>query len=462
MIQLKEILKATKGNSASGNNISFTGISTDTRTIKKGALYLALKGDNFDGHDFISEAFAKGAKGAVVSKPQTQNPKSQTNSNIKSSKILIIVPDTLKALQDIAHYHRNKLKTKVVAVTGSSGKTTTKDMIASVLSKKGRTLKTEENLNNEIGVPLTLLKLTKQDRFAVIEMGMQGLKEIEVLSKMTEPDVAVITNIGKAHLERLKTRMNIARAKGEIFMGLKKRGTAVLNTDDDFFSYLSGLVKRRKVVSFGIENSSDIKAVDISGNGRRTVFTCDIPGKRLRLSVPLPGMHNIYNALCAVAVGRSLGLGDKMIASGLSSFKPSSKRMDIRTNRRGIVIINDTYNANPASMAAALEVLALQKGRRIAVLGDMLELGGSSIKEHENIGLLIPRLKIDILITSGDLSKFIHRAAAGKKPGGKYFHCKDHKSAIKILKTLLSKGDAALFKASRGMKFEKIAENFLT
>jgi len=455
MFNLNDILKATGGTTPVSGNITFTSVSTDTRTLKKGALYIALKGDKHDGHDYVDEAFNKGAGGAVMSKSKAQSSKSKINTKLK---IQIVVPNTLKALQDIARFHRRRMKAKVVAVTGSSGKTTTKDMIASVLSQKGRTLKTEENLNNEIGVPLTLLKLDRTHKFAVIEMGMQGPGEIEELSSVAEPDIAVITNVGKAHLEKLKTRMNIAKAKGEVLLHLKKSGTAVLNADDDFFEYLAGKAKSKKTVSFGINNKADVSASNIRDNGKNTSFVFE--QKTVRL--PLPGLHNVYNALCAAAAGKVFGLPAKKIASGLAVFKASSKRMDIRTNKKGILIINDTYNANPSSMRAALEVLSKQKGRRIAVLGDMLELGPLSKKEHSDIGRFVASSGIEILITSGDLSKHVFLTASRLVPNSRYYFFKNKSSVTEKLSSIIKKGDSVLFKASRGMKFEKIAEKFLT
>ncbi|MCX5749098.1 MAG: UDP-N-acetylmuramoyl-tripeptide--D-alanyl-D-alanine ligase [Candidatus Saganbacteria bacterium] len=453
MFILKEILKAVKGRTSCKNNITFTGISTDTRTIKKGSLFIALIGDTHDGHNFINEAFRKGASAAIVSRPVNKIPR---------GKITIKVFDALKALQDIAHFHRNKFKAKIIAVTGSSGKTTTKDMISSVLSQAGTTLKTKENLNNEIGVPLTLLMLAKKHRFAVIEMGMQGLGEIGFLSKITSPDIAVITNTGKAHLGKLKTRKNIAKAKAEVLGYLSKTGRAILNRDDDYFDLMKRSCGKRRIVTFGIKKRADMTAENIKDDGTAVSFDLVNKDGRNKIVLPLPGKHNVYNALSAIAAAKVLGISEDKIKAGLLNFRPSGKRMAIFVNKNGAKIINDTYNANPYSMKAALDVLATQKGRKIAVLGDMFELGRSAKKEHELIGKMIPGLCIDVLLTSGTLSKNIYLSAVSINPGGKYFHFKDKNAIIRKLKHVISKGDIVLFKASRGMRFEKIAENFLT
>ncbi len=458
-LSLAEVLSATGGTTASDRrNFLFTGVSTDSRTVKQGDLFIPLKGPNFDGHNFISAAFKKGARGSLSSKRL---------ENIPKDKIVIVLPKdhekdkkfypALQALLSIARLHRSKFKTKIVAVTGSSGKTTTKDMIHSVLSEKAKSLKTEENLNNEIGVPLTVLKLAKKHKFAVIEMGMQGPGEIAPLSFLCSPDAAVITNIGEAHLARLKSKKAIAKAKSEIIAGLGPEGTVILNADDDFFRSLKKVSKRRKILSFGIYKNADLRAFDIKETENGSRFSLKVSGKTQIFFVPLPGVHNVYNALTAIAAGFVFKVPSAKINKGLKNFKPSSKRMDIIRTKDCVKLINDTYNANPSSMAAALKTLASQKGRKIAVIGDMLELGKDSVKYHKNIGTLAKRSGIDLVVAVGRQAKYF-LDGFGRKHG---FYFKDKNQAAKFLIKTLHCKDTVLIKASRGLKLEEITQKIL-
>ncbi len=417
MFTLQEILKATKRSRVSGHPSTllrasesrvFKNISTDTRTIKPGDLFIPIKGPNFDGHDFISEAIRKGA--AVLE-----------------------VKDGLKALQDLAAYHRKKFKIPVIGVTGSVGKTTTKDMIASILSQERKTLKNEENYNNEIGVPLTLLKLTDKHEAAVIEMAMQRLGEIALLAQVVRPTISVVTNIGEAHLEFLKSKRNVAKAKAEIFKYQNKKDYSVINADDEHFEHLMSNVRcpMSNVMTFGILEKADMTPKALDG-----------------IKLPIPGEHNIYNALAAIAVAKILKVKKSSIKQGLESFKPSSKRMEIVDRPDGTRIINDTYNANPQSMAAALKVLTTQSGRKIAVLGDMYELGSITRSAHRRIGELAKKLGTDILISVGKLSKEMKAD----------FHFSSNQLAIKKLKKIIRPGDTILAKASRGMHLEEVVE----
>ncbi len=376
-------------------------ISIDTRTIKAGDTFIPIKGKNFDGRDFIPAALKKGAS-------------------------VLKVKNGLKALQDIAACHRQKFNIPIIGVTGSSGKTTTKDMITSILSQELKTLKNEENLNNEIGVPMTLLKLKKEHQAAVIEMAMQKLGELELLAKIVKPTIAVITNIGEAHLKYLKTKRNIAKAKSEILKFLQKGDWAVLPSDDQYTKFLCK--KAPKGVNtklFGIENV--------------------VNNEKFLKYIPLPGRHNIYNALAAIKVAKILKIKDSSIIAGLKKFKPSSKRMEFIKLKNKATLINDSYNANPSSMRAALLTLAgLKAKRRIAVLGDMLELGSSAKSAHKKTGNLVRKLGIDVLITVGKLSR-------GMKGD---FHYTNPHLAAKKLKTIIKPRDIILVKGSRGIKME--------
>jgi UDP-N-acetylmuramoyl-tripeptide--D-alanyl-D-alanine ligase len=459
LLSLRDVLEATGGEATtSRKNIYFRGISTDSRKIKKGDLFIPLRGPNFDGRDFILDALKKGAAGAVSSKPSAITPK---------NKIIILLPKAcqnsnklypeLKALHSIARSYRDKFPAKLVAVTGSSGKTTTKDMIHRVLSAHGACLKTEENLNNEIGVPLTLLRLSNKHRYAVVEIGMQGPEEIRPLSVLCSPDIAAITNIGEAHIGKLKTKNNIAKAKSELLDGLKPKGTAILNADDKYFGFLNRAAKCGKVSSFGIQNPASLRAFDIRPAAKGSVFKLMINGRPQRFFVPLPGEHNIYNALVAIATGIALNIPLKSIKKGLIAFKPSSKRMDITTTKSGIKLINDTYNANPSSMSAAVKTLAGEKGRKIAVLGDMLELGKDSRKYHLDIGRQLRTTGIDIVIAVGKQARYY---ISGSATTADRFFADKQKAARHLLK-LLKPGDAVLIKASRGLKLEEITQKIL-
>jgi len=407
MFTPKEILRVVKEGRLIGKKFStITTISIDTRTIKPGDLFIPIKGPNFDGQDFIPEALAKGA-------------------------IVLDVKDGLKALQDLAAYHRNRFKISIVGVTGSVGKTTTKDMIASILSQEKKTLKNEENFNNEVGVPLTLLKLTKKHQVAVIEMAMQGLGEIDLLAKMVRPHIAVVTNIGEAHLEHLKSQRNIAKAKAEIFGCQTQKDYAVINADDEHFESLKLKTKSSKILTFGILEKADFRPKDLAG-----------------IKLPVPGEHNIYNALAAIAVAKILKVKKSSIKNGLEKFRPSTNRWDVINRPDGVKIINDTYNASPQSMTAALKVLAWLKGRKIAVLGDMYELGGRTKAAHQRIGKLVRQLDIDHFISIGKLSKDM----------GATYHYTTKKPAIKKLRQLIKPGDRILIKASRGMHLEEVVE----
>lgn len=391
-------------------------ISIDTRTIQPGDLFIPIQGPKYDGRDFIPEARRKGAT-------------------------VLDVKEGLKTLQDLAAQHRSKFKIPVIGVTGSCGKTTTKDMIASILSQEFPTLKNEENFNNEIGVPLTLLKLTKRHKAAVIEIAMQRLGEIEELAKIVRPTVAVVTNIGEAHLEFLKTKKNVARAKAEIFRFLRKEDYAVINQDDEYFEHLKSRVAghRSRVITFGILEKADVTPKDLDG-----------------IRLPIPGEHNIYNALAAIAVAKILKIKRSSIKKGLEKFRPSSRRMEIINRSDGVKIINDTYNANPQSMKAALKVLSHLSPvvsrpssfipRRIAVLGDMLELGRRAKSAHQRILRFARDSKIDKVFTYGNL--WPKSAAAWK----------NKKSLIKNLKKIIRPRDIILVKGSRGMKMEEVVD----
>ena len=404
MISLKEVLSATTGKLLqNGGSSGFSGISIDSRTIKNGELFIPIIGKTFDGHKFIDSALKKGAAASLTSK----------KIKLLKSKTIIKVDDTLKAFHHIAKAHKEKFNIPLIGITGSSGKTTTKDMLASILSFAGKTLKTEENYNNEIGVPKTLLKLNKSYKYAVIEMAMQRIGEIEDLAWFTCPNIAVITNIGSAHMEHLRSENNIAKAKSEILKFQKRNDFAVLPADDKYFIFLKKKAKGR-IITLGIDSISDVRAEAIRFQNDSSSFILATKRFSIRIDLPLPGKHNIYDALAAAAAACALKIDPKYIKKGLENFKLSSKRLNIKYLKR-IRLIDDTYNANPDSMSASLNVLENYPPRRIAVLGDMMELGKLSRKSHENIGRLAANLNIETLITVGKLAKYI---ALGAKRAG--------------------------------------------
>lgn len=423
-----------------------TEISTDTRNLPEGCLFLAIKGENFDGHTFIEKAIETGAAAAVSEKQIGNCP-------------CVVTDSTRAALLKIARYYREKFSPVLVGITGSVGKTTTKEMIALVLSEKYNTLKTQGNLNNEIGLPKTLFNLTAEHKAAVIEMGMNHFGEIERLSNTARPTMAVITNIGFSHIENLKSQEGILKAKLEMLSGMEENAPLITNGDDKFLSKLKGSLSR-PVYLYGIENEAcDYRAVNVAENDGVTSFDIKWEDKKIAAEIPCIGIHNVMNALAAFAVGIQNGLTAEEIISALKKYKPDGMRQNIVKKGDKTVII-DCYNASPDSMKASLSVLSKTncKGRKIAVLGDMLELGEASEKLHRLVGQYAAEFKPDMLYCYGDDASYICAEASKYGLAGAFFHKEDKDLMAEKIKESLESGDVILFKASRGMKLEELID----
>lgn len=461
--KIRELIKTVSGKIIQGDQDCLVSrISIDSRTLIPGDLFFAIIGPSFDGHDFVIEAFKKGAVGVVVCKGASTLLQ---NEQIDKDKIILEVKDTLSALQDWSKHYKDKFKTFNICITGSNGKTTTKEIIAHILSQEFPLLKTSGNYNNEIGIPLTLLGLNKSHKLLVAEMGMRGLGEIKTLTNFIPPDFAVITNIGEAHIGLLGSRDNIFKAKSELLQSLNKDGKAIINRDDPYFFKMLEIVKDKKVYTFGIENRSDIMARNIrmvSDKGIR--FTLEVQNDKSReIYFPLLGRYNIYNALAAVAVAFALGIELDLIERGLSSFKPLDLHMQLSNFYNDIKILNDSYNASPLSVKSALETLAevAQNNRKIAILGDMLELGERTDFYHREIGKEVAKLSIDILITVGQGGKIIAQSSKEEGMAEERVFSFEKNEKINLTKKLLNlikPGNFVLLKGSREMKMEEILE----
>lgn len=452
MLELDFVLNSLNGRLLSkSDNVEFPGVSTDSRRIRKGELFFALCGSRFDGHDFIQDAFERGAGGAVVEKP-VAFPK-------LNKFVLIQVPSTLKALGDLALAWRKRFTdTKIAAITGSNGKTTTKEMASSILSLRFSVLKNSGNLNNLIGLPLTLLKLKSEHRVAVVELGMNDFGEIRRLSEITLPDVGAITCIGKAHLEKLGSVEGVARAKGELVESFTDRHTFVVNLDDPWIQKIASGVRCRKI-TFGIESKGvDISAKDIQPVGLSAIkFRIIIEGKEIPLRIRGIGCHNVMNALCATGIAVSLGCDTHEVQAGLERFVPAYMRLEVIDTPFGFKVINDAYNANPDSMRKGIEELVRLKGegRAIAVLGDMLELGDKSESEHIGLGEFLVDKGVDFVIAYGNYGTSLLKGTGGRIGG---VLATTHEEAAEVLIEYARPGDLVLIKGSRGVRMENVIQ----
>ncbi len=431
-----------------------TGVSTDSRAVKKNDLFFALKGEKFDAHDFIDDVVRNGAAAIIVHHEWAVKHDLYFRT---FPCAFIIVPDTTIALGELARVYRRKFDIPVLAIGGSNGKTTTKEMVTTVLKAKYDVLHTEGNLNNHIGVPQTLFRLTNQHDVAVIELGTNHFGELKYLCEIAEPTHGLITNIGKEHLEFFGDENGVAKEEKELFRYLEENGGfAFINGDDKNLEDEQQSTK--KSISYGTKSKSDVRAKKIEMNELgQSRFTVEWQRKDIAFAVKLsvPGMHNVTNALAACAVGLKLKVKSKKIADVLRKFSSASKRMEVLSHN-GIIILNDTYNSNPDSVIAALKTLKLfaNSGKKIVVLGDMRELGDASKREHTNIGVVASEMKFDGLFTFGPFSKYTCEAFG--HASAKHFESKDELSAE--LKKLLRSGDVALIKGSRSMKMEEVVQ----
>ena len=462
-IYVKDVLRICKGEILIGNeNEVLEDFSKDTREVKDGDIYVGIKGENHDGNILYKDALKNGAKVCILQKESVSN-KLDMNKLRENypDRTIVLVDNTVKALQELAAYKRSLYDIPVIGVTGSVGKTSTKDIIASVMSKKYNVLKTLGNYNNQIGLPLTILRLKDHDAM-VVEMGMSQLGEISNLTRIAKPTVAVITNVGTAHIGILGSRENILKAKLEILEGLKENGTLVINNDNDMLHNWKENNKsdKYKVITFGLENESNVMARDVETSENGSTYKIDINNKTYNVNVSVGGTHFVLNSLCAIAIGNLFNIKMEDILEGIANFELTKRRMEIEKNKIGATIINDCYNANYDSMKAALEYLGkINANKKIAVLGDMLELGEFSRMLHEKVGEEVAKNKIDILLTVGDMSKYIVKKA--KEQGmteDKIYNCKNNQEAIDLLNNTIEKGDAILLKASNGMNFQEIFE----
>ncbi|PWU67540.1 UDP-N-acetylmuramoyl-tripeptide--D-alanyl-D-alanine ligase [Gracilibacillus dipsosauri] len=435
-------------------DVQIEGVSIDTRSIQQGQLFIPLPGSNVDGHKFVRQAFEKGARATFWKKGVDGAPEDIP---------LIFVDDPLIAMQQLARSYRDQTGVRIVGVTGSNGKTSTKDMIAEVLSSTFSVQKTKGNFNSQLGLPLSIFELEKDTEVMVLEMGMSDVGQIEILSKIAKPDIAVITNIGESHLEYLGSREKIADAKFEITTGLKNDGAFIYDGDEPLLQQkISSSTFSFQTISFGETDTSDLFPLSIELKDNGTEFTVNtIP--QTPLFLPVLGMHNVKNALASIAVGQFMGINEEKMKRALAKVTLTSMRMEAHQGKNDCLIINDAYNASPTSMKAAVSLVdSLEKyHKKVLVLGDMLELGKAEKEFHQEVGSFISNLTIDYVFTYGRLGQFIASAVKEKSEEIKTRAFDDKQDLKESLLPLLDRDTVVLFKASRGMKLEEIVEDII-
>lgn len=427
-------------------DVEFHGVSTDTRTIQPGNLFIAIKGPHFDGHDFIAQAIAKNAAAIMLERPCNSSPLPYLQ-----------VENTIKAMGELAAHQRAQFNIPVIGLTGSCGKTTTRALIASILSEAGETLFSESSYNNEIGVPLTLLRLEKKHQYAVIEMGANHFGEIAYLTHIVKPTLALITNAAAGHLEGFGSIDGVCKAKGEIFQGLSHDGTGILNADDPHFSDWEKILMPRKLISFSLDKPAPIhaKQITIDADGKPH-FILVTPSSQINIDLPLLGHHNVANALAAAAAAYVLNIPLSTIKSGLEKASAVTRRLKHYTAENGAYLIDDSYNANPLSVAAAINILAQRPGEKILVLGDMRELGEQTATAHREIGKKALEAGIDHLYTYGNSDNA--SVLATQTFGDRAQHFTDQTALIALLKTSLLPSMSVLVKGSLSMKMDRVVK----
>lgn len=438
-----EIVEATQGQLLSGDmNQDIISFSQDSRTVKEGGMYIPIKGERFDGHQFIDSAFENGAA-AIITHEHVSYP----------DKIVIAVPDTLQALKDMARYLRSHRPVKVIGITGSVGKTSTRDMVYSVVRQQYRTLKTEGNYNNEIGLPLTILRY-RDEEVMVLEMGMNHLGEMSRLSHIALPDIAAITNVGTAHIGELGSRENILKAKLEITDGMSDGATLIINQDNDMLQSVD--IDRLHIVRVGQNPDSDVVAKDIECHEHDSVFTLHYKGQDHRIQVPVQGVHNVSNALIAIAVGLELNMTIDQIQKGIMAFELTKNRMDIVEKSQHHTVIDGTYNASVDSMKSSIDVLAQYKRRKVAILADMLELGKYSEELHRSVGKYVVDKGIDVLVCVGQEAHYMYDEASSSLHQVYYFE--KNEQLIRELDRILHPDDVILVKGSHSMNLKEVVD----
>lgn len=442
MMRLSEAALATRGQLI-GADVEFCCVGTDSRAIKKGQLFVALKGENFDGHEYAAQSLEQGASAVLVSKASNVSP-------------AVVVEDTRLALGDLASHWRAKFDMPVVAITGSNGKTTVKEMLAAILkvatADDASVLATQGNLNNDIGLPMTMLNLGKQHRYAVLEMGMNHTGELSYLSNLAKPNVALVNNAGTAHIGELGSLEAIANAKGEIFEGLADGGTAIINADDVFANLWKNLASKHQQVTFGLKAKADVTA-KYELHAASSDLELIAPNGTVKFTLPAPGLHNVSNALAAASAALALNVLLENIATGLSNFAGVKGRLQTKQGFAGAKVIDDTYNANPMSMKAAIDVLKVSAGQRIFVMGDMAELGADAASMHAEIGAYAKTAGIEKFYALGELTK-----NAVTSFGANAMHFETIEALAESLKNMMNAETTVLVKGSRSMRMERVVD----
>ena len=442
MMRLSEAALATRGQLI-GADVEFCCVGTDSRAIKKGQLFVALKGENFDGHEYAAQSLEQGASAVLVSKASNVSP-------------AVVVEDTRLALGDLASHWRAKFDMPVVAITGSNGKTTVKEMLAAILkvatADDASVLATQGNLNNDIGLPMTMLNLGKQHRYAVLEMGMNHTGELSYLSNLAKPNVALVNNAGTAHIGELGSLEAIANAKGEIFEGLADGGTAIINADDVFANLWKNLASKHQQATFGLKAKADVTA-KYELHAASSDLELIAPNGTVKFTLPAPGLHNVSNALAAASAALALNVSLENIATGLSNFAGVKGRLQTKQGFAGAKVIDDTYNANPMSMKAAIDVLKASAGQRIFVMGDMAELGADAASMHSEIGAYAKTAGIEKFYALGELTKNAVTAF-----GANAMHFGTVEALAESLKSIMNAETTVLVKGSRSMRMERVVD----